>query len=272
MAEALTLTTEAPAGAGAARARRPAVWTSAQWVAHFRANRTRGVAVPWEDGAGVTPEEVAVVVESLRAWQLGESSDGRRMRAAAARHAAGTNDPDFLTAMELFIGEEQGHGATLGRFLDLAGVPRRRRAWSDTAFRAMRHLLGRIETCITVVVMAEVHALVYYAAVRRATGSAVLRRVCQQLLRDEVPHIRFHCERLAALHRRRGRLRRRLTAAAHRVLFAGITLAVWAGHRRALRAGGLSFRRFWRAAWVKMGAARRAMNPDAYRWPGAPGV
>jgi hypothetical protein len=268
MLEALTLTTEGPAPARPVPDR-PVVWTSAQWVAYFRANAARPLEVPWGAGAGVTPEQVATVVESLRAWQLGESSDGNQMRSAAARYAVATNDPDFLVSMELFIAEEQRHGATLGQFLDLAAVPRRQWEWSDTVFRALRHLLARIETCTTVVVMAEVHALLYYAAVRRATGSEVLRAVCEQLLRDEVPHIRFHCERLALLHRPTGGARRRLTAAVHRVLFAGITLAVWVGHRRALRAGGFTFRRFWLTAWAKMGAAWRATNPDAYHWPTA---
>jgi hypothetical protein len=94
----------------------------------------------------------------------------------------------------------------------------------------------------------------------------VLRRVCEQILADEVPHIRFQCERLAVLHRGRSRVPRAATAAVHRAFFAAITLAVWVGHRRALRAGGYTFGRFWRAAWAKMRRAWRAMDPAAYRW------
>lgn len=265
MVEALTLTTESTA----ADAARPAVWTSAQWVAYFRANAERALAIPWEAGAGVTPEEVATVVESLRAWQFGETRDGGHLREAARRHAAETNDPEFLAAVELFIAEELCHGRVLGRFLDLAGVPRRERYWGDTIMRGFRHFLSRLESCCTIVTMVETHALLYYAAVRRATGSAVLRRICEQLLRDEIPHIRFHCERLAIIRHKHGRVRRWFTAAAHRCLFTGITLAVWAGHRRALRAGGFTFRRFWRTAWAHMGKAWRAMDPSAYRWPTA---
>jgi hypothetical protein len=267
MVEALTLTTEAPVPAGAPEL--PVVRTSAQWVAYFRANAARLLEVPWEVGAGVTPEEVEVVVASLRAWQLGETSDGEHLRSAARRYAEAVNDPDFAVAVELFIAEEHRHGASLGRFLDLAGVPRLRWYWGDTVFRAMRHFLARLEACATVVVMVEVQALLYYAAVRRATNSAVLRQLCRQILRDEIPHIRFQCERLAVLHRPNGRLRRWFTAVVHRFLFTGITLAVWVGHRRALRAGGFTFRRFWRTAWVKMRAAWRAMDPNSYRWPGA---
>jgi hypothetical protein len=257
VAEALTLATDQAPPLRTAR-------TSAEWVAYFRANAARVLDVPWHEGAGTVPPEV---LASLRAWQLGETSDGSRLRAAAQRHAERTNDPAFAEAVELFIAEEQRHGAALGRFLDLAGVPRLRWYWGDAAFRLFRHFLGRIESCATVVVMVEVHALLYYAAVRRTGGSVVLGCVCHQILRDEVAHIRFQCERLALLRRAHGGPRRALSAVVHTILFTGITLAVWWGHRRALRAGGWSVRRYWRAAWGKMRTAWNLMRPETYRWP-----
>jgi hypothetical protein len=154
----------------------------------------------------------------------------------------------------------------LGRFLDLAGVPRARSDWGDSLFRAVRYFLPNMETWVTPVVMVETHATVYYNAIRKATSSNVLRRLCEQILADEVPHLRFQCERLAILHRRRARWLHRLTMAMHRILFAGITLAVWCGHRRALKAGGYGFAQFWRVAWVRMRHAWRQMNPQAYCW------
>jgi hypothetical protein len=247
----------------------PAVWTSAQWLAYFRANAQRLLDIPWESGAGVTPEELAPIAGSLPSWQRGESSDGSRLLAAATAHAAETGDPDFVEVVKLFIKEEQRHAADLGRFLDLTGVPRKTFDLGDAVFRFFRHLFGRMEVASGVLVIVEVHAMLYYAAVRRATNSPVLRRVCEQILRDEVPHIRFQCERLAITRRGRGWFRRVLGGAVHRVLFAGTTLAIWAWHRRALRAGGFTFRRFWHEAWSRMGEAWRKMDPRAYSWPEA---
>jgi hypothetical protein len=264
MLEALTLTTE---GAPPAAKELPAVWTSGQWLAYFRANDANLLPIPWEEGAGVSSPELAEIVDSLRAWQLGETSDGSRLLRAAQKHAERIGDPGFVDVIRLFIAEEQRHGETLGLFLDAAGVPRAKRDLGDSLFRVFRHFLMQMEVWVTVVVIIEVHAMLYYAAIRRATGSAVLRRICEQILRDEVPHIRFQCERLAIIHRRRGRAFRWLTMRAQRVLFVGITLAIWVGHRRALRAGGFSFRRLWRTAWAQMRQAWRAMNPKAYRWP-----
>jgi hypothetical protein len=243
------------------------VWSSDQWLEYFRANAGRLLSIPWDAGAELTPAEHAVVAASLPSWQLGESSDGARLLAAAQYHAAETNDPGFVEVIRMFIAEEQRHGADLGRFLGLAGIPRKTWDWGDAVFRAFRHLLTRIEVSASVLITVEVHALIYYATISRATGSTVLSRICEQILLDEAPHVRFQCERLAILHRRRPRVLRALTMGLHRVLFAGVTLAIWVGHRRAFRAGGYTFRRFWVEAWDKMRQAWRVMDPRRYHWP-----
>lgn len=248
-----------------------AVWSSEEWVAYFEANSKRLLTIPWEAGAGLTPEELSLVAGSLPSWQLGESSDGARLMAAARLHAASTGDPAFVDVVQMFIKEEQRHGGDLGRFLDLAGVPRKTWDWGDAVFRRVRHLITRMELACCVLITVEIHALLYYAAIRRATGSEVLRRICQQILVDEIPHIRFQCERLAILHRGRPRILRSLTLAAHRVLFGGVTLAIWFGHRRALRAGGFTFGRYWRTSWAKMGHAWGMMDPRVFQWKN-PGV
>lgn len=264
MLEALTLTTESPAPDAPPK---PVVRTSAEWVAYFRRNAANLLPIPWERGRAVSQRERDEVIASLRSWQIGETSDGTHMIKTAERYAAGARDPDFVEAIRLFVAEEQRHGETLGRFLDSIDVPRKTRDWGEFLFRTCRHALTRLETNASVIVMVEVHALLYYAAVRRATSSPVLRQVCNQLLRDEIPHIRFQCERLAILHRGRKPVLRAATVGAHRAFFTALTLAVWLGHRRALRAGGLTFGRFWRRAWVRMGTVWRAMDPRGYEWP-----
>ena len=240
--------------------------TSAQWHEHYLNNAASRREVPWDRGAEITADERRAIGKSLSAWQLGETSDGRHLMAAARRYAERQNDPFFLEAVRLFIREEQRHGAELGRFLDLAGVPRARRDWGDTLFRAFRYAVPSMEIWVTVVIMVETLALIYYQAVRDATGSKVLRRICDQILRDEVHHIRFQYERLAVLCRRRPPLLLRATASLHRLLFAGIALAVWAGHRRALAAGGFDFDTYWRSAWMRMRFAWRRMDPARYVW------
>lgn len=246
------------------------ITSSADWSRHFLNNAARQRAVPWELGADVTPAELAEIGASLRAWQLGESSDGAHLYATARDYATRVRDPDFLEAVRWFIAEEQRHGNMLGKFLDLAGIERARWNWGDAIFRLLRYAAPRMEVWATPVVMVETHAIVYFNAIRRATGSRVLRAVCEQILADETAHIRFQCERLAVLHRERSKPLRRMTSALHVLLFTAITVAVWAGHRRALRAGGCVFRIFWRAAWSKMRFAWRIMDPNRYSWNDEP--
>ena len=253
--------------------------SSGQWYEHYLRNAASRLRVPWslrrgangarERGAELTPREKQAVGASLQAWQLGETSDGRHLLAAARRYAARQQDPLFIEVVRLFIKEEQRHGSELGRFLDAAGIPRVTRDWGDTLFRAFRYCLPSIEIWVTLVIMVETLALLFYRAVRDATGSKVLRRICDQILRDEVHHIRFQYERLAILLRRRPRPVLRATWLLHRVLFAGIALAVWAAHHRAFIAGGFHFRSYWRAAWLRMRFAWRRMDPARYLWDDA---
>jgi len=148
----------------------------------------------------------------------------------------------------------------------LAGVGRLKADWGDRLFRAARYCLTNMEAWTTPVVMVETLAMVCYNAIRRATGSRVLRTICRQILADEVPHVRFQCERLARILRDRPPFGMGLTMLAQRLGFLVVLLLVWLGHRRALRAGGYGWRRYWRAAWDRMRAAWRLMDPRRYHW------
>ena len=242
------------------------VRSTAEWMRYFRANLRWCRAIPWETGAGVTVPELTAIARSLQAWQLGETSDGRHLLAAARRYAQRFADPMFVPLARLFIREEQRHGELLGRFLDLAGVGRIQSDWGDRLFRAARYLLANMETWTTPVVMIETLAMIYYNAIRRATGSRVLHAICTQILADEVPHVVFQAERLAILLRRRSRIGFRVTMLAQRLFFVVVVLLVWLGHRRALKAGGYGWRHYWRTAWAKMNGAWRRMDPRQYVW------
>jgi hypothetical protein len=232
-------------------------------VAYFQNNAASLMAIPWERGAELTAAEQSAIAASVQGFQLGESSEGRHLLRCAQDYARRTGDADYLAAVRLFIGEEQRHGRDLGRFLQLAGIPRLQRTWSDSVFRWLRRQAG-LELSTSVLIAAEVIALVYYQALRTATGSAVLRRVCDQLLADEVAHIRFQTERLALLRRDRSRWQTALTNSLHRFLFAGTCLVVWWGHSSAYCAGGYGFGRFWWESWREMERAVRMMDPIPY--------
>ena len=139
----------------------PSVWTSFEWIAYFEGNAASPRHVPWEKGAAVSDSELAAIAPSLRAWQLGETSDGSRLMRTAEQHAARIGDPGFVAAIRLFIAEEQRHGEELGKFLDAAGVPRAKRDLGDSLFRVFRHFLMQMEVWAAIVVIIEVHAMLY---------------------------------------------------------------------------------------------------------------
>lgn len=234
--------------------------SSADWLSYFERNARSLRPIPWELGVTLTPAERAAAATSVPTFQIGETGSGRRLLAAASRYVEASGDDDYLAALWLFIAEEQRHGGDLGRWLDLAGIPRIQKHWTNRVFRRVRQLAG-LELMISLLLTAEVMAKVYYAALRKATRSIVLQRLCEQILKDEVAHIRFQSQRLAMLRRCRSKPLLLLEHAAQRALFAATTLVVWRTHRDILQAGGLGFREFCRKAGVEIEIAMNLMHP-----------
>jgi hypothetical protein len=237
--------------------------SSADWIAYFRSNGERLREIAWDEGAQFTPAEKAAVIRSIQIFQLGESGQGKHFVRLAEEHGRRIGDDNYAAAVELFLAEEHRHARELGRVLDLAGAPRLSSQWTDNIFRRLRHL-GGLELKIAALVNAEVLAQVYYAALRRATESTLLRRLCTQILADEAAHVRFQSERLALLRHGRSRLGLRLRRICERMLFAVTCLVVWRGHYRVFRAAHFTFRSFWRRAHSYSNNSLRSRDPRCY--------
>ena len=236
-------------------------WSTRDWVEYFRMNRSRLLPIPWGLGAELQAAERAAIARSIQAFQLGESSEGRNLMKYARAWAARSGDADYVEAIGLLIAEEQRHARDLGRFMELNGVPCIRRRWTDTVFRRLRNLVGTLEISIAVLVTAEIIAKVYYAALREASESKMLRRICDQILRDEARHVEFQTEQLAKLRRGRAAPLLWATLALHELLFLGAMLVVAWSHRRALSCGGFGILRFCRACLSEFAADLLARDP-----------
>ena len=75
----------------------------------------------------------------------------------------------------------------------------------------------------------------------KATNSLAIKAICRQLLRDELYHLRFQCERLAIMHQDRSHWGRQATYFLQQVLLGGTALVVWFGHRHVFYQGGYTF-------------------------------
>jgi hypothetical protein len=257
------LTLDAPPRTVRAAPVRHSPWSSRRWCDYFTRQRGALLSLPWERGAELTPAERDLVAASLREFQQGEGHEGGHFFRCARAYAERC-DADYAEAHRLFMAEERRHADDLARFLALAGVP------LLTERSLLNHLFcwgasrGGLELAVAIILPIEIVGSAYYAALRRASGSAVLRCLCAQILRDEKQHVRFQCERLAVMRRDRRRALRVLSHALDLLLFVGAGCGCWFGHRRVLRAGGVGLARFWREAWARFRGACRQKDPRHY--------
>lgn len=238
--------------------------SSRDWDEYFAQNECSLLSIPWDDGAGVTEEEIAAITTSIQGFQLGESSEGFHLTRCANLYSEQTGDHAYFEAIKRFIREEQRHARDLARFMGLAGIATIKKTWPDTVFRSLRHL-ANLEVSISVLITAEIIAKVYYPALREATRSTVLRALCDQIIQDEGPHVEFQAQRLAILRRDRGRAALSIRHGLHRFLFFGTCLVVWYQHGKAIRSGGMGFWAFWHNCWREFALAREEMDPRRYQ-------
>jgi hypothetical protein len=220
------------------------------WLSFFRSRRSRSIDLPWAGDVPLGGAERELVARSIATFQLGESSDGAHLLAAAQRFGADHSLPALAEITELFIREEQFHAALLAAFMKEHGIPLLSAQWSDGVFRSLRHV-GGFEVAISVLLVAEIIALTYYRALAEATPSPVLRSICSIIVSDEEAHVSYEASLLIRLRSRRSRVARRCARWFHWFLYAGALVVVYSGHRGVLRAGGYPLRNFWNAAWSR---------------------
>ncbi len=218
--------------------------SSRDWIEHFQDNLTLQ-RINWQQEARITPREKATILYGLKAWQKGETSDGSHLRKAAARFAEKHQDPAYLKAIELFIQEEQKHGANLGRYIDLIGEKRLQFDWGDFLFRKIRYFNTNMEVWTVTVIIVESAAQLFYQALKNATNCPLLREICTDILIDEAHHIRFQKERLIQILAQRNFLRFHLSLVAYFIFFRLTTFAIWFAHHKSFEAGGIKRSKFF---------------------------
>lgn len=221
--------------------------TSYDWVDYFYRNAPEP-ALPWSNGVRLSGAERLAVIASIQQFQLGEGASGARMLERAQRFSRATGDLGLIAALRLFLREEQRHSKILGRFLQIENARCLRKHWVHSVFRWLRGLAG-LELCLKVLVTAELLARPYYAALRDATGSPLLRSICQLIFEEEGAHLRFQAFALSRFQNRHSRLIQSLIRRGHAVLLVFTATLVWVEHGRVFRSAERTFRRFWKETW-----------------------
>lgn len=221
------------------------MYSTREWIEHFRINRTID-RINWNTPPSIRPEEKKQIVNSLQAWQLGETSDGAHLMLAARKYAFETEDDQYPESVVLFIQEEQKHGNNLGRYLDLIGEKRITHNWGDSLFRKIRYLNSSMEAWTITVITVECAAEVFYQALKDATQCNLLKQICTDILIDEGPHVVYQKERLSQIFNRKHLLSRMLAYRTYKYFYFSVAFVVWHAHRSVFKAGGVSFIRYWR--------------------------
>ncbi|MBC7949050.1 MAG: ferritin-like domain-containing protein [Chitinophagaceae bacterium] len=207
------------------------------WNEYFLSNQGHFRDIDFDAEDKLTHRERSTIKESLQQFQRGENSEGKHLFSYARMN----QDPDYLPCISLFIREEQSHARVLGSFMAKHCIRRISGHWVDGVFRWLRQLAG-LENTIRVLLTAEIIAKVYYDALHDATRSILLRKICNQILKDEDKHIEFQCYTLS-LFKRKSFLGDWLKRCWNFTLMFGTILIVWLHHRKVYTKGGYGFRR-----------------------------
>ena len=210
------------------------------WKEYFRQNQSHFANLDFDVHDCLSMEERSVISSSLQQFQKGESSEGRHLFAFAKQ----CKDPEYLECIRLFIREEQRHAAVLAAFMHKFQIPLIKGHWVDGVFRWLRKA-GGIQNTVSILLVAEIIAKVYYRALHDATESDLLRKICLQILRDEEEHIRFQCDLLKIFHGRRSWISNFVAGNFQLLLMTGTTLIVWWYHKNVLKRGGYYFGRYF---------------------------
>ena len=230
------------------------------WKEYFRQNQNHFANIDFDMHDCLSIGEQSVISPSLQQFQKGESSEGRHLFAFAKQF----EDPEYLECIRFFIREEQKHASILAAFMHKYDIPLIKGHWVDGVFRWLRKA-GGIQNTVSILLVAEIIAKVYYRALHDATESDLLRKICLQILRDEEEHIRFQCDLLKIFHRRQSWFSNFFANNVQLILMAGTTLVVWWYHRKVLKQGGYYFGRyFFETLSIFFGAAQQIKNRKSF--------
>ncbi len=219
--------------------------SSFDWAKYFQYNNSHLLKLDFRMNQELTPSEKELISPSIRAFQLGEGSDGKHLEAAAKSFAQKTNYQKYPEIMKWFVLEENRHSMTLKKYMEIYGIQPFSDLWIDNVFRILRKSMG-LECEVTILVTAEIIALSYYRALANATGSVLLKTICRQMLHDELKHVVLQSDTLHRIYKKRGDVFNRLMRLFRRFLMRMTVWSVWISYKDLFFHGHYTYRLFKR--------------------------
>lgn len=199
---------------------------SFDWVEYFKYNNAHLISLDYSINDELNRGQKRLIFPSIKAFQIGEGSDGAHLTSVVKAFAKKTNYTAYPEIMRWFIIEENRHSQTLKAFLDAYGEECVEKLWIDNIFRVLRKLMG-IECEVIVLVTAEMIALSYYDALADATESVLLKDICKQMLHDELMHIVLQSDTLNRISSGRTEIINMLSRFVRKFLMSVTSSIVW---------------------------------------------
>ncbi|NJK63558.1 MAG: hypothetical protein HC921_13495 [Synechococcaceae cyanobacterium SM2_3_1] len=234
-----------------------------KWLEYFQQHSVGSDPIAWDTDDALTEVDRERISRSIATFQLGESSEGKGLMKAAQSLAEQYSVSELVEITRLFIKEEQHHASLLKRYMDRHEMPILKKEFSDKLFRKLRKGVG-LAQIISVLISAEIIALVYYQALRDCTDSCLLKSICQKILEDELSHVEYESKLLACLRSRYPWPIRLLVRTAHEIFFGGTVILVYRDHRSVLLQGGYNLVRFWQVCWQVFSRYFNRKQQDAW--------
>ncbi|WP_314021044.1 hypothetical protein [Mogibacterium diversum] len=208
-----------------------------EWLEFFRENDKHRLQIDFSNETALPSDIMALILPSISAFQIGEHSDGLHLIKVSEAFASKFAEPTYPEVMKLFIREENFHSSYLGEFMRYHGLPLRKSNFLDRTFRRLRRRSDLRPEVVTLVT-AEIIALSYYSALSDATDSPVLKRICAQMLHDELPHVIFQSYTIGHFKQSRWLKFKR------HFLMRATTRAVWTAYGKVFRTAGWTYSKF----------------------------
>lgn len=217
--------------------------TDFNWIEYFRYNNSHLLKLDFSNNTELSNEEKELITPSIKAFQIGEGSEGKHLMKVVEKFALKKNYKEYPEIMKWFIMEENRHSQTLKKYMEIYNIKTVKKLWIDKIFRILRKMMG-LECEIIILVTAEMIALSYYTALSNATNSTILKTICRQMLNDELKHVVLQSDTLHRISKNRNEIINKLIRKI-RILVMKVTIfVVWHKYKELFVNGNYEYKKF----------------------------
>lgn len=213
------------------------------WTKYFEYNNSHLLKLDFKNNTELTQEEKMLITPSIKAFQIGEGSEGAHLSKVVKKFALKNNYEEYIQIMKWFILEENRHSQTLKKYMEIYDIKPVSKLWIDNIFRLLRKIMG-LECEVIILVTAEMIALSYYTALSNATNSKLLKTICKQMLNDELKHVVLQSSTLHRISKNRNKILSKAVRNIRKLVMMITVFVVWNKYKQLFIKGNYTYKVF----------------------------